>query len=173
MQESRENWQARYDRLIVEALSEVERSMTRPTGFRKYLQSTLYGLANCLPEIAFVGGYILLLWRYFMESGYQVGLFDIFLPLVVTIVIMILLQLLISFLLPVRWSAVRGEFHEELVKRLDEELSRAYLKIPDEIAADLRVERDRVEKLRQELKEVRNWFTERQQSAAVSELYGN
>lgn len=172
-QAAREDWQTRYDRVIIEALSEVERSMTRPTGFRKYYQATLYGMANSLPEVAFVGGYIVLLWRFFMDNTYHLALLDVLLPFVVTIVILILLQVMISILLPMRWSAVRGEFHGELVLRLEQELARGYVPIPAEVASDLRAERERVERLLQDVREVRTWFVERQQNASISELYGN
>jgi predicted ATPase len=171
-QEARQDWQQRFDRAIIEALAEVERIYTRPTGIRKVFQGTLYTLANCLPEIAFLGGFVLLLFRYFVVEGYQVGLIDVFLPFIITIVVLIMLQALISFLLPLRWSVVRGDFHAQLVERLEKEMRNGYLGIPEEVARQLLNERDQIDRLSNEVKELIQWLEDRQQNSAIAGLYG-
>jgi hypothetical protein len=75
-------------------------------------------------------------------------------------------------LLPIRWPAIRGRFREKLATRLADEMERAYLPVPAEIAAALRDERKQVDTLLAETKEVAAWLAERQQAAQVTELYG-
>src|SRR5262249_6100819 len=65
---ARTDWQVRYDRALVDALAEVERSCTRPHGIRRVLQVTLVTLANFLPELVFVAAFLLLLWRVFFSG---------------------------------------------------------------------------------------------------------
>ena len=71
-----------------------------------------------------------------------------------------------------RWAAIRGEFREQLERRLREELDRVYLELPGELAAKLVEERKQVDKLIADTKEVAAWLAERQQAARVAELYG-
>jgi hypothetical protein len=72
----------------------------------------------------------------------------------------------------VRWPAIRDRFREKLVQRLGEELERAYLSIPGELAATLQDERRQIENLFAETREVADWLAARQQSAHIAELYG-
>jgi energy-coupling factor transporter ATP-binding protein EcfA2 len=169
----RADWQSRYDRALIESLAEVERERTHPTGSRKALKVTLVSLSNILPEIVFVAAFLLLLWRYFMVSEYRVSLFDLLLPFALTLVVLVFLHLLVSFLLPIRWSAVRGQFGAQLTTRLDAELATVFAPIPETIAGKLQEERERMEQLLEEVREVRGWLTERQQAASVAGLYGN
>ena len=48
-------------------------------------------------------------------------------PLVVLVGVLVVLHLLIALLLPMRWSAIRDEFHKHLEQRLQQELETAYL----------------------------------------------
>ena len=56
--------------------------------------------------------------------------------------------------------------------RLTEELGRSYLPIPGEIAAALQEERNQVDAVIADTKQVSDWLAERQQAARVAELYG-
>ena len=67
---------------------------------------------------------------------------------------------------------IRSEFRKQLGERMAAELSRAYLAIPEEVAAAIREERKQVDALVAETKQVSDWLTERQQAARVAELYG-
>jgi energy-coupling factor transporter ATP-binding protein EcfA2 len=172
---ARTDWQVRYDRALMEALAEVERSRTRPRGLRKLLQFTVVGMSNVLPEIVFVAAFLLLLWRYFDPQGvgYHVTAIDLVLPFALTLFVLVFLQLLTAILLPVRWSAVRDEFHRKLVGRLEDELKAVYAAIPAETAEALLKEQARVDELLSELREVRTWLDSRQTAASVTGLYGN
>src|SRR5262249_16573687 len=129
---SRQDWHERYDRALIDSLAAVERIATRPTGLRKVVQVTLATAANPLPETVFLAALLTLLYRYFdpLGKGYSVGLFDIFLPFVVTLIVIILLQALIGALLPLRWGPIRGEFRNQLVTRLEKELLAGYHSVP-------------------------------------------
>ena len=100
------------------------------------------------------------------------GLFEIALIGIIPLVVVIVFHLLILLLLPVRWAAIRGRFREKLQVRLAEELDRAYLPIPGDIATALQDERQRVDALLGATKQVADFLAERQQAARVAELYG-
>jgi energy-coupling factor transporter ATP-binding protein EcfA2 len=168
---ARIDWHQRYDRALIEALAEVERICTQPRGARRVIQVTLVTLANVLPEITFLAVLLRLLYRYFVEGAVP-SLFDIVLPFAVTLMVLILLQVLISVLLPLRWAAVRGEFHRQLVERLEQELINAYGPIPEETARQLLAEREHVDRLTATVHEVDAWLEERQSAASIAGLYG-
>ena len=170
---ARADWQVRYDRALMEALAEVERSRTRPRGLRKVLHVTVVTLSNFLPELVFVGAFLVLFWRYFVETGVNVSMMDLLLPFIFTLVTLILLQLLGAMILPVRWPAVREDFRRQLVTRIDEELRAVYGSIPTETAEELLRERGRVDELLGSVREVRTWLEERQTASSISGLYGS
>ena len=167
------DWQVRYDRSLVEALAEVERSRTRPRGLRKVLHVSVVTLSNFLPELVFVAAFLRLLWGYFMEADFRVSMLDLLIPFALTLVVLVFLQLIGAVVLPVRWSAVRDEFHRQLVTRLEGELTAVYGSIPAETAEALLKERARVDELLKEVREVRSWLETRQTAANVAGLYGN
>jgi hypothetical protein len=169
---ARTDWQTRYDRALMEALAEVDRNRTNPRGLRKVLQVGVIALSNVLPELVFVAAFLVVLWQYFVQTGVTVSMSDLLLPFALTLVVLVLLQLLGAMILPVRWAAVRDEFHDQLVQRIESELSAVYAPIPAETAQALLRERARVDELLGEVREVRAWLDARQTAANVGALYG-
>ncbi len=165
------DWRERVTRGVIDALAEVERQATHPTGWRRWLRGTLSLLANTLPEIALVGTMGMLLWNFFVHNQTP-GMFEMSLVVLVPLIVIVVFHLLILLLLPVRWSAIRGEFRKQLGERMATELGRAYLAIPGEVAVALAEERKQVDALVAETKQVSDWLAERQQAARVTELYG-
>jgi energy-coupling factor transporter ATP-binding protein EcfA2 len=168
---ARSDWHQRYDRSLLESLAAVEQICTNPQGVRKFIQAVLVNAANILPELVFLGSIIILIWRFVM-TDHPPGLSDAALPFLLTLGTMVLLQVLIAVLLPLRWSAVRGEFHKQLIDRLGDELQRAYLPIPDDMAKIMLEEREHVDRLAEEVKQVLDWLEERQVAANIGGLYG-
>jgi energy-coupling factor transporter ATP-binding protein EcfA2 len=168
---ARLDWRERVTRAVIDSLAEVEREATHPTGLRKYVRGTLTGLANTLPELSLVFTAIVLLWNFFMH-GETPGMFGLSLILLIPLVVIVVFQLLILLLLPVRWPAIRDRFRDKLNERLEAELKRSYLPVPDDIAAALREERQQIDQLVAETKQVSAWLAERQHAAQVGELYG-
>lgn len=74
--------------------------------------------------------------------------------------------------LPIRWGAIRGEFRSRLEGKLKDEFRRAFLPLPDELAAAVATERREVEHLLTETRQVADWLREREDAAHVAELYG-
>lgn len=169
---SRLDWRDRVTRAVIDALAEVERQATHPTGWRKALRVTLGAAANTLPEVALVATAGVLLWDFFVNQNTDISAFRLALIGLVPLVVIIVLHLLILLLLPIRWPAIRGEFRRELTTRLDAELERVYRPIPGEVAAALAAERAEVDALVADTKQVEAWLAERQQAARVGELYG-
>jgi hypothetical protein len=169
------DWRQRYAQALSETLTQIEQTWTQPSGLRSFVQTTIVWLANVLPTVALLAALVNLLWRWFdpMGKGYEVYLSHALLPLVVVLVVLIILHLLIVSLMPLRWSAIRNEFHARLEARLRAELEAVYLAVPGDVAGRLLEERKKVEKLVNDTREVANWLEKREQSASIAVLYGN
>lgn len=168
---ARLDWRDRVTRAVIDALAEVERQATNPTGWRKYVRGTVTFLGNTLPEVSLVATAGLLLWNFFV-MGSTPGLFSMLLVVIVPLVVMVVLQMLIVLLLPVRWPVIRGEFRSHLGERIGAELRRAYLELPAGVAAAVAEERKQSDELLAEAKQVSDWLTQQQQATRVGELYG-
>jgi hypothetical protein len=167
------DWHKRYESALTDALRESEQVWTNPKGPRRWLQVALVTFANWTPNIILVTGYIILLWRYYNVRGFQPQLFDVVFPLILTLVSLVLMQVLVTFLLPMRWAAIRGEFRRQLERRLEALLKETYLPIPGDIAAALARERKQLEELRGEVVQVSDWLEQRQQAANIQGMYGS
>ncbi|MFO0821992.1 MAG: GTPase domain-containing protein [Gemmataceae bacterium] len=170
----RMDWRDRVTRAVIDSLADVEREATNPTGWRKALRGTLTALANTLPELALLATVGTLLYNFMVnENHITPGIFEMSLVVLIPLVVIIATQMLIMLLLPIRWPAIRERFRSKLATRMSEELERAYLKVPDDIATALREERKQVDTLLAETKTVSDFLAERQQAAQVTELYGS
>jgi hypothetical protein len=165
------DWRQRDAQMLIEVLAQVEQQWTRPTGLRRWVQGVAVFLANWLPLLALFGILVLKLWQYTMQ-GLSPALGDILLPVFVVVIVLVLLHLLITLVLPMRWPAMRGEFHRHLEGRLLDELQKVYGAIPDEVAGALRRDRKAMENLSAQAGEVATWLDQREQAAHVAGLYG-
>jgi hypothetical protein len=165
------DWREKMTRAVIEALATVEQQATHPTGWRKFVRGTLTLLANTLPEISLVATAGYLLWNFFINNEVP-DLFRMLLVVLIPLLVIIVLHFVVLLLLPVRWPAIRSEFRKYLGERMAEEMDRAYLVIPGEVAAAIGEERKQVDTLIVETKQVSDWLSERQQAARVAELYG-
>jgi energy-coupling factor transporter ATP-binding protein EcfA2 len=168
------DWRGRFAQALIEVLQEVERQWSRPTGLRRWVQTGLVVLSDWAPPLTLLAALIALLWRYFdpYGHGYQVQLADALLPPAVTLAVLIVLHLLITLLLPLRWRNIRGEFRRQLEKRLQAVLAGVYAPLPGDVADEVREERQRIEALQKETGDVAKWLQEREQSASIVGLYG-
>jgi hypothetical protein len=166
------DWRNRYDIALTEALRAAEQVWVKPTGTRKLLQIALVRIANTLPMGACVAAYLILMWRVFMNQ-YLAGIFDFVAPLILMLIVLVILQLFIALLLPMRWATIRGEFRRQLEEQLRQSLRDGFLAIPGEVAAALDRERRQIDELRAEAEKVLHWLEERQQQANIAGLYGS
>ncbi len=168
---SKIDWRQRYSHILVEVLGEIEQQWSKPTGARRWLQGGVVWLANQLPLLALLGVCILMLWQYTVQ-GRQLFLGDLLLPVVVVFIVLVILHVLITLVLPLRWPTIRGEFQRQLERRLLAELQRTYLPIPADVAEALERERRQVRQLLAEAQEVSAWVAQREQAANITGLYG-
>jgi hypothetical protein len=166
------DWRQRYARALVEVLGQVEQQWANPSGPRRWLQGGLIFLTDWLPSLCLLGGYVLLLWQYAMQNRSLI-LTDFLLPVIGVVIVLVLLHILIALVMPLRWPAMRGEFHRHLQRRLQTELENAYASIPPDMAEILRKERRRVEQIAGQTREVAAWLAQREQAASIAGLYGN
>jgi hypothetical protein len=169
---TRLDWRQRHAQALIDVLRRVEQQWTRPTGRRRWVQAVVVALADWLPPLALLAACARLLWLYFMVERAEVNLSSIWVPFVVLLVVLVIMHLVITLLLPMRWSTIRGEFQRQLEEHLRGDLEAVFLPIPGETAEALRAERARVEQLLAETGEVAAWLTEREQAASIAGLYG-
>jgi len=89
------------------------------------------------------------------------------------LIILVILHVLITLVLRLRWPAIRGEFHRRLEQRIRQELESIYAPIPGDVAQTLHAERRLIEKIATETSEVASWLHEREQSTSIAGLYGH
>jgi energy-coupling factor transporter ATP-binding protein EcfA2 len=167
------DWRSRYAQALVEVLTEVERQWSRPTGLRRFLQTLIRILGNVVPPAAFLASAGLVVWHNTMDSNHRFeGWSELLMPVIVTLISLVAMQVLIQLVLPLRWPRIRGEFQGLLEQRLRQALLGGYAAIPVDLAEELRGERRKVEDLVKEVREVFAWLEQRQQSASVTGLYG-
>jgi energy-coupling factor transporter ATP-binding protein EcfA2 len=168
---AKQGWEERVTRAVVDALTEVEREATEPTGWRKYVRGAVSVLGNVLPELVLVASIIVLLKSYILD-GVMPSLGQVLLPPLMALGTCVVLHFLILLVLPVRWGAIRGEFRSRLAGKLREEFRRVFLPLPDELATAVATERREVEGLKTEVHQVADWLREREDAAHVGDLYG-
>lgn len=171
------DWRRRHAQALVEVLGAVEQDWSRPTGVRRYLKNGVILLADYLPITVLLAAIGWQLWRYFdpMSVGYNMNRFetwDLLMPFLLTLMVLVFLHILIVFVLPLRWLAIRDKFERQLGQRLQQDLEEAYLATPAQVAANLAAERRAVEGLLTEAGEVQSWLQQREQNASITSLYG-
>ncbi len=165
------DWRQRYAGILSEVLQQVERDWSKPTGLRRMIEAVVVWLGNWVPPIALLSAFIILIWRYVYDRA-DIHLPDVLVPLVIVLAILVMLHVLISLVLRLRWPAIRGEFHHRLEQRIAQELESIYAPIPGDVAQTLRAERRLIEKIATETDEVASWLHQREQSASIAGLYG-
>jgi energy-coupling factor transporter ATP-binding protein EcfA2 len=166
------DWRERITGIVIDALAEVERQVSAPTGWRKWLRGGITLAANTLPELSLIATAGIILWNFIVERIVP-ELFQMSLIALVPLTVVIVFHLLILLVLPVRWPGIRGEFTRALLARFQAELDRIYLAVPAGLAAELIEERKDVEALLADEKQVADWLAVRQQAARIGELYGS
>jgi hypothetical protein len=164
-------WRQKYGQLLAEILQQVQGDWSEPAGWRRWLQMGLVWAADWLPGIAFLAACIRLLWLYFVTDN-KIQLFDVMIPGVVLLFVLIVLHMVMLLFMPMRWPAIRNDFQRRLTKRVHDELASVYGSIPGEVAAALAVERQQIEALIIESRRLSSWLGEQEQAASVQSLYG-
>ncbi len=166
------DWRSRHAHLLVEVLGQVENAWVNPQGLRRWLHGGIVLLADWLPLLACAGMGAKLIYDYTGgERSFQLG--DLLLPLVVILLVLVVMHVLIALFLPLRWLAIRAEFHTRLQQRLQTELAETYCRLPAEVAEALQQERSTVEQFLGEVREVAGWLGQREQAASIAGMYGN
>ena len=169
------DWRQRHAQALLDILQQVEHDSARPAGMRRWLQTGLVFLGDWLPPIALLAALVQLLWRFFdpFQRGYPFQVADVFLPLIVLLVVLVMVHLLMVLVLPVRWAAIRGEFQRRLQSRVQSELEGVYASIPAEAARQMHLERRQIENLLGDTRKVTTWLEQREQAASIAGLYGH
>ncbi|GIW79222.1 MAG: hypothetical protein KatS3mg105_1029 [Gemmatales bacterium] len=166
------DWRQRYAQALIDILKQVEQQWSNPTGTRRVAQGSVILAADWLPSLALLGSCVMLLWDYTMnDRTFYWG--DLVVPFAILLIVLIILHIVIAVVMPMRWPAMRGEFHRRLERRLRSELNEAYSAIPGEVAEQLRGEREQVEALIRQTREVIDWLAQREHASTIAGLYGS
>jgi hypothetical protein len=166
-----QGWPERFAAAVAETMLDVESECIKPTGLRAVLRGGITFLANYLPEALLLASLVLVLWQFIVQQQVP-SLAMMLMPVYVTLGTLILLQLLLAVLFPVRWSVLRDEFRKRLEVKLKAEYDRAYLAVPGEVAELVHREREAVEGLANEVKQVATWLADKETAAKIDDLYG-
>jgi hypothetical protein len=157
--------------VLAEILQQVQGEWSEPAGWRRWLQMGLVWAADWLPGIAFLAACIRLLWLYFVTDN-KIQLFDVLIPGIVLLFVLIVLHMVMLLFMPMRWPAIRSDFQRRLARRIQDELSLVYGSIPGEVAAALALERKQIEEMVIESRRISTWLRDQEQAAGVESLYG-
>ncbi len=167
------DWKKRYAQAMIGVITEVEKGWSNPSGPRWWLQKIVILLADWTPGIAFLTSIGILLFGYMVaDIPRRFEGWDLLIPPVVVLLVLVIMHVVIAVLLPLRWQAIRAQFHEQLQKRLREELETHYHRVLADVAQDVLVERRQNEAFLKEIAEVASWLAECEQSASIVGLYG-
>jgi hypothetical protein len=168
------DWRSRHARALSDVLQQVEQQWTKPGGGKRLLHAVIGLLADWVPVIALLAALFNLLWRVFdpNDTKQAITWVHVLLPLIVLLVVLVILHMLIAYLMPMRWTQIRGEFEKLLHDRLQKDLEEAFVPVPAEVVQVLQGERIQVEKLAKETHEVASWLQQREQASSVAGLYG-
>lgn len=168
---ARNQWNARNAQSMLESLNDVERTWAEPPGARKWIQRLLVLAGNTLPSLALLTMTAVLLWQYLYDHRpFDSG--DIFLPVAVVVLTVILLHALIALLIPMRWRSLRVHFHRTLRDRIEADLTSAYSAVPLAVANDLCADRERTMGYLAEVEKVADWMKSRERAMSVENLFG-
>ncbi len=127
---------------MIGVITNVEQGWSNPSGPRWWLQKIVILLADWTPGIAFLTSIGILLWGYMLaEIPRRFEGWDLLIPPVVVLLVLVILHVMIAVLLPLRWQAIRAQFHEQLQKRLRAELEAHYHQVLADVTQEVLVER--------------------------------
>jgi hypothetical protein len=170
---TRLDWKSRHAEAMIEIISQVEGEWSNPSGARRWLQRGIIWAANSLPVIALFAVIVIMLYGYTLaEPRWEFNFRDLLLPAVVVLLVLILMHLVITLVLPLRWPAIRAEFEDRLRPRLQKEMAEHYEQVPLDLARAVDNERRDAEQLLGEVREVTSWLEQREQAASIVNLYG-
>ena len=116
-------------------------------------------------------GMVMMLWGWIYE-GHLPTLGSVLALFVLTLAVLMVFHVLIHLFLPLRWPSIRAGFRKRLEENTRERLAATYLPVPAAVAADVAVERKRVEALTQQVRELSGLLEARRQAARIDALYG-
>lgn len=165
------DWPEKSAAAVAAALLDVERECIKPTGLRAALKAAVTFLANYLPDVLLLGSLCIVLWQFIGQQQVP-SLAMMLMPIYVTLGALILLQLLMALLFPVKWSFLRGEFRKRLERRIRADYEHSFLPLPRQAATEVAREREAVEGLANEVQTVLDWLAEKETAAGIDMLYG-
>ena len=112
-----------------------------------------------------------LIWRY-LNVPEEFRVEALLIPPAVLLAGLVCMHAVIALLLPLRWPVIRNVFHGRLEVRVNSKLERAYLPIPQEVSAVVQHEREEVNQILAQVRDITSWLKEREQGATIAGLYG-
>jgi hypothetical protein len=140
---------------------------------RWWVQGIVILLADWLPllTVGLIAG--VLLWGYIVQENPRTFAWsDLLMIPGALLLVLIFLHVLVALLMPLRWPAIRNQFHKQLERRLHQDLEQAYASVPLEVAKVMKEERQEMERLIAEVHDVTAWLEKREHAASITAMYG-
>jgi predicted ATPase len=158
---------------LIETLQEEEKEWTQPAGSRRLLNRVFVWLGDLLPLLVLLVSSGFLLYDYFFAVPRRAFTWtDLLLPVISVFFTLLILYIVMIFLLPIRWPAIKHTFRSRLTERLRQELHAAYLHLPEKLEQDLTKERQEVDKVLSSVRDLELWLQGREETSRVTALYG-
>ncbi|QVL34413.1 50S ribosome-binding GTPase [Telmatocola sphagniphila] len=167
----KEQGAALYEKSLMAAWQDLDSDRSSPSVPKHLLQTGVIQVANFLPGIVLIAGYLYLMWNFFVLNT-QPSLFQVILPVLLTLIVILLLQLVVSWVLPFKWTAVREEFRRTILEKTSRDLQLAFGDIPEQLSSRILLERQKTETMLKNTQDVSNWLASRENAIAVRDLYG-
>ncbi|MBM3995964.1 MAG: hypothetical protein FJ303_17710 [Planctomycetes bacterium] len=167
------DWRGRFAKAMIDVISAVQRDWAEPSGIHWWIHKTIVLMADWLPGLAGASMGTFLLWQYMMyDPPRRFEWLDLLQPVAAIAIVLIVLHALITLLLPLRWEGIRGQFHEQLTKRLMDDLTTQFQQLITDVVNDIMTERRHNEMFHKEIAELSSWLADREQAASIVNLYG-
>ncbi|HMP02339.1 MAG TPA: 50S ribosome-binding GTPase [Gemmatales bacterium] len=168
------SWRQLLPGFLRASFDDLETAWKNPARGRHLLQRVLAWTGDLLPIVVFIAACGWLMYAYFFsEKTRTFAWSDLFLPPAAVFFTLLIFFFILNLLLPARWPVIRGAFRRHLRDQLAGVLHEHFGKKPQQLASAVVAERDQIDQVLAELKQVRQWVEQQEQSAQVSALYGS
>ncbi len=155
-----------------QVLQETEKNLIHAAGFRQRMQRGLIVLGDVLPPLVLVLSIGWLLYDYFLKEPRRTFyFFDLFLPFMAVLFVLIIFYFLIQWILPIRWSTIRSQLVQLFQSRIQLNWEKLLLDLPMQLARTMEQERTALYHLEERARAMHGWLKSKENASQVAFLY--
>ena len=136
------------------------------------MQRGLIVLGDVLPPLVLVLSIGWLLYDYFLKEPRRTFyFFDLFLPFMAVLFVLIIFYFLIQWILPIRWSTIRSQLVQLFQSRIQLNWEKLLLDLPMQLARTMEQERTALYHLEERARAMHGWLKSKENASQVAFLY--